>query len=505
MSDDRNKYPKENPKETDENVDLSRATPAQQTESLEPMRETHPSEDAMRAREGVVEKSESIWQIYLRRFKKHTLGKVGLVILLVLYFFALFADFFSPYSMTYRDKTKPYHPPSALYLTYRNPDGGTSLRAWTFEQYITNRAFRTYGNVPRHTVRAIARPTRVEGPELRSVALQDTAAAREAQILRDVANFYRVSTDDPAIGRLEEALRELEASPDPDARIQFGFGTRVRGDEEIPLEITLAKGNKNFVNLFARGIPISVLGLFETDRHFLTSPTGGFFIWGTDGTGRDLLSRLMHGGRVSLTVGLLGAAITFVFGLAIGGIAGYAGGVVDNILMRLAEVVIAVPGIYLLFALRAAFPPGLNSVQRYLLIVVILSGIGWAGLARIIRGLVLSIKSEDYVLSAKTMGLSHWKIIRKHVLPNTFSFTIIQITLTIPGFILGESALSLLGLGITEPQSSWGLMLAVGRNFRVVSDFPWMLIPGVFIFLAILAWNFFGDGIRDSVDPRSKH
>jgi peptide/nickel transport system permease protein len=136
---------------------------------------------------------------------------------------------------------------------------------------------------------------------------------------------------------------------------------------------------------------------------------------------------------------------------------------------------------------------------------VILSGIGWAGLARIIRGLVLSIKSEDYVLSAKTMGLSHWKIIRKHVLPNTFSFTIIQITLTIPGFILGESALSLLGLGITEPQSSWGLMLAVGRNFRVVSDFPWMLIPGVFIFLAILAWNFFGDGIRDSVDPRSKH
>jgi peptide/nickel transport system permease protein len=144
-------------------------------------------------------------------------------------------------------------------------------------------------------------------------------------------------------------------------------------------------------------------------------------------------------------------------------------------------------------------------VQVYLLIIMILSLVGWAGLARIIRGLVLSIKSEDFVMSAKTMGLSGLKIIRKHVLPNTISFVIVQLTLSIPSYILGESALSVLGLGITEPQSSWGLMLSVARNFRVVNQFPWVLIPGFMIFLAILAWNFFGDGIRDAVDPKSKH
>ncbi|MGM0432955.1 MAG: ABC transporter permease, partial [Spirochaetota bacterium] len=115
------------------------------------------------------------------------------------------------------------------------------------------------------------------------------------------------------------------------------------------------------------------------------------------------------------------------------------------------------------------------------------------------------IKTEDYVLSARTMGISHWKILTRHVLPNTFSFSIIQVTLAIPGYILGESALSLLGLGITEPQASWGLMLSVARNTRVIQDFPWVLIPGVAIFLAILAWNFFGDGVRDSVDPKSRH
>jgi peptide/nickel transport system permease protein len=273
----------------------------------------------------------------------------------------------------------------------------------------------------------------------------------------------------------------------------------------MPLELWLAKGNKNFFGFFSEGTPYRFLGLFTTRTHFLTSPTGGLFILGTDALGRDIVSRLLHGSRVSLTVGLLGAMVSFSIGLLIGGIAGYAGGAVDNILMRLAEVVIAIPGIYLLFALRATFPSNLTSVQVYILIVLILSGIGWASLARIIRGLVLSIKSEDYVMSARTMGLGHLKIIVKHILPNTLSFVIIQATLTIPGFILGESALSLLGLGITEPQSSWGLMLAVARNYRVMNQFPWILVPGFFIFLAIMAWNFFGDGIRDSVDPRSRH
>jgi peptide/nickel transport system permease protein len=173
--------------------------------------------------------------------------------------------------------------------------------------------------------------------------------------------------------------------------------------------------------------------------------------------------------------------------------------------MRFTEILISIPSLYLLFSLRASLPAGLNSSQIYFIIILILSLIGWSSVSRVIRGQVLSIKNEDYVLSARTMGLSHLKIIWRHVLPQTFSYAVIQTSLLIPGYILGESALSLLGLGITEPQSSWGLMLAVGRQFRVVSDFPFVLIPGLFIFLAILAWNFFGDGIRDALDPKSKH
>jgi peptide/nickel transport system permease protein len=208
---------------------------------------------------------------------------------------------------------------------------------------------------------------------------------------------------------------------------------------------------------------------------------------------------------VSLSVGILGTATAFTVGLLLGGLSGYLGGIVDTILMRFSEIVIAFPAIYLLFALRATFPPSLNSVQVYLLIVLILSFVGWASVARTIRGLVLSLRGEEYVLSARAVGLGDLKIIVRHVLPNTLSYVIIQATLQIPGYILGESALSLLGLGITQPQSSWGLMLAVARNYRVVRDFPWVLIPGFFIFVSIMAWNFVGDGIRDAVDPRSRH
>lgn len=456
------------------------------------------------ARTGLSEKPESMWSIYMRRFKKHTLGKIGFFILVILYGGALFADFLSPFDMTWTDKTKSYHPPTKLRLFYDGPDG-RQLRPYVFEQRIVNVAFKQYGVVPLRTVRAISIENIAGSAELRSIATGQTPAERRRTIIQDVAEHYRIEVDSEPMRRLAAEIDRLERSPDPDARIRFQLGTRNIQGRQKPLELWLAKGNKNFFGFFAEGTPYRFLGVFTTRTHFLTSPTGGFFILGTDALGRDIVSRLLHGSRVSLTVGLLGAMISFSIGLLIGGIAGYAGGVVDNILMRLAEVVIAIPGIYLLFALRATFPANLTSVQVYILIVIILSGIGWASLSRIIRGLVLSIKNEDYVMSARTMGLSHLKIITKHILPNTFSFVIIQATLTIPGFILGESALSLLGLGITEPQSSWGLMLAVARNYRVMNQFPWILTPGFLIFLAIMAWNFFGDGIRDSVDPRSKH
>ncbi len=458
----------------------------------------------MASREGISEKAESMWSIYVRRFRKHTLGKIGLGLLIALYGIALFADFLSPFDMTWTNKMKPYHPPTRISFIYNGPDG-SEFRPYVFERRQVNIAFREYGVIPERSMRIVTVPPTAGRPQARISTSAQTAAERKTEMLDFAINHFRLDADSDAMARLSAEIDRVERDPDPDARSLFRVGTIGTGSAERPLELIIAKGNKNFISVFARGTPYRFLGLFRSYRHLITSETGGFFLLGTDALGRDIVSRLMHGSRISLTVGILGAAITFFLGLLIGGVAGYAGGVTDNILMRLAEVVISIPGIYLLFALRAAFPPNLTSTQVYLLIIVILSGIGWAGLSRIIRGLVLSIKEEDFVMSARTMGLSSLKIIRRHVLPNTLSFVIVQVTLAIPGFILGESALSVLGLGITEPQSSWGLMLAVARNYRVVNQFPWVLIPGFLIFVAILAWNFFGDGIRDAVDPKSKH
>ena len=467
------------------------------------------TEDQIQAsRQGLAEKSESMWAIYVRRFRKHTLGKVGLGILILLYLVALFADFLSPFDMVLADKTKPRHPRTRIIWMY-DPDGdgpaGREFRPFVQEQRMVNVALGEYGVVPERAMRLITIPISHDRPQTRVITTASTAAERRDYLLDEAMHAYRLSPGSETVARLAEAIDRVERDPDPDAREVFRVGTREIGGREVAQELILAKGNKNFVGLFARGTPYSFLGLFEARRHLVTSETGGFFWLGTDAQGRDIVSRLMHGSRVSLTVGLIGAFLTLILGLLIGGVAGYAGGAIDNLLMRFAEVVIAVPGIYLLFALRAAFPPDLTSVQVYMLIVVILSAIGWAGLARVIRGLVLSIKQEDFVMSARTMGLSGMKVITRHVLPNTMSYVIVNVTLGIPGYILGESALSLLGLGITEPQSSWGLMLSVARNYRVVNQYPWLLIPGFLIFIAILAWNFFGDGVRDAVDPKSKH
>lgn len=258
------------------------------------------------------------------------------------------------------------------------------------------------------------------------------------------------------------------------------------------------------LRLFVHGAPYRWLGLVPGDLHlFGVAPPGRVYVLGTDPAGRDVLSRLLYGAQISLSIGLVGIAISFALGLLLGGIAGYFGGWVDAATMRLTELLLSVPALYLLIALRALFPYDLPSPEVYLGIVSILAFIGWATLARVIRGMVLSIRRTDYIVAAEALGLSPLRIIVRHVLPNTLSFVIVAATIAIPGYILGEVVLSFLGLGVQEPAASWGNMLAEARSVRVLTSFPWMLFsPGIAIFLTVLAFNVLGDGLRDVLDPR---
>lgn len=283
-------------------------------------------------------------------------------------------------------------------------------------------------------------------------------------------------------------------------------------DENLNTVLRPDTSRRLYLRLFVRGAPYKLLGIIPTNvRLFGVDPlppdTGGgyfarFYLMGADGAGRDIFSRICYGSRVSMTIGLVGAGIVLVIGLSIGGASGYFGGITDDLLQRLCEMVMLLPGFYLLLMLRFMFPASMDSTRVYLAVVLILSLVGWAAFARVVRGMVLSIRKEDYVQAARAMGLGHARIIAKHVLPNTMGYVVVATTLRIPYYILGESALSLLSLGIVEPTPSWGNMLQKATDILELDQHPWVLWPGVFIFLAIMAFNLVGDGLRDAVDPR---
>ena len=348
----------------------------------------------------------------LKKIFQDKFARAAFIVLVVLYFIILFADFISPYSSTYSNRDLSYVPPSQIYTI--NEKGRLSL-PYTY-------------------------------------------------------NYIR---------QYDENLMQTVYKQD--------------------------RSKKYFIKPFIKGEKHKVLGIIPTNRHLFGVNQGGeLHLLGTDINGRDVFSRLLLGGRISMTVGFLALLIVFPIGLLYGGISGYLGGVVDTLMMRFAEAIMAIPSFYLLIILAAILPPGMTSVQRFTLIVVILALIGWAGFARVVRGMVLSVKQEDFVQAERVMGASKLRIILKHILPQTTSYVIIAMTLSVPSYILAESGLSFLGLGIQQPDASWGNMLKEAQEFTNILYRPWLLTPGGLIFIAVLSFNLLGDTIRDILDPKSQ-
>lgn len=256
------------------------------------------------------------------------------------------------------------------------------------------------------------------------------------------------------------------------------------------------------IRFFVEGEPYRFWGSFPANLHFFGAEgEGEIFLLGTDSLGRDLFSRILAGSRISLTIGLVGVFLSFVLGCLLGGISGYFGGTVDLIIQRVIDFLISIPTTPLWMALSAAVPANWSPIRVYFAITIILSIIGWAGLARVVRGKLLELRENDYITAAKLGGGSDLWIILDHMLPGFMSYLIVHVTLAIPGMILGETALSFLGLGIQPPAVSWGTLLQNAQNVRSIAVYPWMLTPALFVIAAVLLFNFVGDGLRDAADP----
>lgn len=257
------------------------------------------------------------------------------------------------------------------------------------------------------------------------------------------------------------------------------------------------------VDFFHRGEPYKLFGFIKTDIHLAGVEGGTLCLMGTDAMGRDLFSRILNGGRLSLSIGLVGVFLSMLFGLLLGGIAGFYGGMVDSCIMRVVDLFMSLPTIPLWMGLAAAVPRDWTTTQTYFAITIILSFFGWTNIARVVRGKFLSLREEDYVLAARLAGASDFYVICSHLIPSFISYIIVSLTLSIPGMIIGETTLSFLGLGLQAPAVSWGVLLRDAQNFRSIATMPWLLLPSIFVVITVLSFNFIGDGLRDAADPYS--
>jgi len=282
--------------------------------------------------------------------------------------------------------------------------------------------------------------------------------------------------------------------------------TMAQDPDTLALQFAEDPGTTIPVGLFVKGAEFELLWLIPMDRHLIgpiDPEVGPMYLLGADASGRDLLSQIIHGTTVSMSLGLVGVLFSLILGVVIGGISGYVGGRLDSAIQRLMELIMSIPTIPLWMALFAAVPPTWGPLQRYFALTVVISLVGWVGMAREVRGKFFAVRSEEYVQAAIADGCSQPRVMFRHMLPSFTSHIIANLSLSIPGIILAETGLSFLGLGLQAPTVSWGVLLEQAQSIRAISTAPWILLPGIPVVVTVLAMNFLGDGIRDAADPYS--